>query len=179
MKRVLILYGWGGSDAPHWQAWLANELQTKGIAVSFPKLPNKEMPLFHEWKKTLLQELDSFKPDTVICHSLANLLWLRLCHENAITATYKHLILVAPPAPDRPIPELNSFFPLGLPKNIHAHTALLITSSNDPYLTQDEAATLASLLPVQHLSLLNAGHINSAGGYGPWPWLCEYILKQS
>jgi len=39
-KRTLILHGWGGSDAPHWQSELASEIAKNYGTVSFPLLDN-------------------------------------------------------------------------------------------------------------------------------------------
>lgn len=178
MKKVLILYGWGGSDWPHWQAWLAQELVLENVAVAFPALPKRDAPLFSEWETTLLELLESFQPDTVICHSLANLLWFRLCSEHRIDTTCKQLLLVAPPEPTRLIDELSTFFPAPLPTYLHADKTLLITSSDDPYLSTKEAQNLADTLHVKHKILDNAGHINAEGGYGPWPWIKEYLLEK-
>lgn len=179
MKKVLILYGWGGSDWPHWQAWLAQELVLEGVAVAFANLPQRDAPLFHEWEETLMRLLKEFQPHTIICHSLANLLWLRVCAEGKIASTCKELILVAPPEPSRIIPELSTFFPVPLPTSLHAKKALLISSTDDPYLSEQEALTLVETLHVKHKIIDNAGHINAEGGYGPWPWMKEYLLQKS
>jgi uncharacterized protein len=34
-KKVLLLHGWGGSNYPHWQSWLAAELAKNYGKVSF------------------------------------------------------------------------------------------------------------------------------------------------
>ena len=51
MKKVLILHGWGGSDEPHWQWWLSEKLKQNNYEVSFPSLPNKDLPEFDIWMK--------------------------------------------------------------------------------------------------------------------------------
>ena len=81
MKKVLILHGWGGSDFPHWQAWSASELIKENYTVSFPQLPNKDFPDFNEWMKYLEKEFNHFKPDIVVCHSLANILWFHFVNK--------------------------------------------------------------------------------------------------
>ena len=44
MKKVLILHGWRGSDLPHWQAWLAQELSLENCIVAFPQLSDNQSP---------------------------------------------------------------------------------------------------------------------------------------
>ncbi|PTB83463.1 hypothetical protein C9926_02785, partial [Sulfurovum lithotrophicum] len=79
--RVLILHGWGGSDAPHWQAELASEIAKNYGTVSFPLLNNCHFPSKNRWMKQVKEILTTFKPHTVVCHSLANNLWMWLCEE--------------------------------------------------------------------------------------------------
>ena len=59
-KRVLILHGWGGSDFPHWQAWLASELIKQNDIVSFPSLPNKDFPDFKQWIDFIEKEINCY-----------------------------------------------------------------------------------------------------------------------
>jgi len=175
-KRVLLLHGWGGSNFPHWQSWLAGEIAKEYGTVSFLEFSDFEFPNFGVWKKELIEQMKAFKPDIVICHSLANTLWFHLCNTDAITKVQK-LYLVAPPSIECDIPELESFFPLDMPKNAHAKETFLITSTNDPYMSVDEANELQASLGVEMTMLENAGHINAESGYGEWPWILEKIKE--
>jgi len=175
-KKVLLLHGWGGSDFPHWQSWLAGEIAKDYGTVSFLKFSNYEFPLFKNWKQELLQHLEDFKPDIVICHSLANTLWFHLCSTNSIEKV-KKLYLVAPPSMKCTITELESFFPLEMPTTPYADETLLITSTNDPYMSLHEAKELQASLGVKMEVLEDAGHINADSGYGQWPWLLKKIKE--
>jgi len=33
-KKVLLLHGWGGSDFPHWQSWLAGEIAKEALLIT-------------------------------------------------------------------------------------------------------------------------------------------------
>lgn len=173
-KRVLLLHGWGGSDAPHWQSYIAAEVARDYGCVSFLKLPNFDLPNRDIWVKKTLRELREFKADIVICHSLANILWFHMCNSGLLEDVEK-LFLVAPPSLKSKIAELESFFPIEVPKNLHAKETLLICSSNDPYMSLKEAKELQSELGVEMKVLENAGHINSDSGFGEWEWMLEKI----
>ena len=173
-KRVLLLHGWGGSDSPHWQSWLASEIAKDYGTVSFLKFSDFDFPNKNRWKEELLKELVDFKPNIVICHSLANILWFHLCNEENIKDVEK-LFLVAVPSLKCEVEEIKSFFPVKAPKNLHAKEVLLVASTNDPYMTQDEAKEVQTLLGVEMEILVDAGHINSDSGYGKWSWMLNKI----
>lgn len=179
--RYLILHGWGGSDAPHWQSHLASTLAANYGCVSFFPFTNPDMPKLSIWKKELLEHLEFFQPDIVICHSLANILWFHLCNDKALANLKKpkQLYLVAPPALDCTIAELDTFFPLQAPKELYAKKSLLITSTNDPYLCVEDAYKLQKDLDIEMLMLENAGHINAESGFGKWEWMENIFIDKS
>ena len=175
-KKVLILHGWGGSDYPHWQSWLAGEIAKNYGRVSFLKFSNIDFPDKDEWKDELVKELEDFSPDIVICHSVANILWFHICND-VKPAQIEKLYLVVPPSLKCDIPELASFYPCKLPTDLYAKDSLLITSTNDPYMTQEEADSIQKALDIPMKVLDSAGHINADSGFGPWPWMAEEIIK--
>lgn len=173
-KKVLLLHGWGGSEFPHWQSWLVAELAKDYGTVSFLKFSDFDFPDLNTWKDELKNELKSFQPDIVICHSLANTLWFHTIDEiQEVTKLY----LVAPPSFTCKVEEIKEFFPLQMPTKTNAKEALLITSTNDPYMNIDEAKELQKSLGVEMKILENAGHINADSEYGPWPWILEEVKK--
>ncbi|RUM77379.1 MAG: serine hydrolase family protein, partial [Sulfurovum sp.] len=141
--KTLILHGWGGSDAPHWQAKLACKIAKNYGTVSFPLLDNCHFPTKNRWIKQVGQILDDFKPDTVVCHSLANTLWFWLCKESNMTEI-KRLFMVSPPSLKTKEKTIKTFFPCPLPKNIYAKEVYILVSDNDPWVTLDEAKEMAS-----------------------------------
>jgi len=177
-KKVLLLHGWGGSDFPHWQSWLAGEIAKDYGKVSFLKFSNIDFPNKDDWKDELAKEINDFNPDIVICHSIANILWFHICNDLHVEEIEK-LYLVVPPSFTCDIPELQSFYPCKIPTNLYAKETLLITSTNDPYMTQDEAIALQKSLHVPMKMLDGAGHINADSGFGEWPWMLEEIINNS
>jgi len=173
-KKILLLHGWEGSDFPHWQSWLAGELAKEYGKVSFLRFSDFDAPKLDVWMKELKDELEDFKPDIVICHSLANTLWFHLCALKNVS-TVESLYLVAPPNLSCHIQELKEFFPIAPPKKLYAKNAKLITSTNDPYMSELQAKELQKKLNIEMLVLQNAGHINSESNFGEWPWILQEI----
>ena len=174
--KTLFLHGWGGSDNPHWQAWLAGEIAKDYGTVAFPLLDNPHFPTKNRWMKQVKELMNEFQPDVVICHSLGNTLWFHLCNEGEIDPV-KRLLLVAPPRLDLELDTIKSFFPVTVPEFLYADEVLLVTSNNDPYMSSEEALALQDVLDIEMKVLEDAGHINAEGGYGEWPWVKEWILQ--
>jgi len=176
-QKVLLLHGWGGSDMPHWQAWLAGEVAKDYGIIAFPLLDNPHFPTKNRWTKQFKSLLESFEPDVVICHSLANTTWFHLCNEAEITPV-KRLLLVAPPRLDLELDTIKTFFPVEVPRNLFAEEVMLVTSDNDPYMTPEEASALQKELGVEMKVLHDAGHINAESGYGEWPWVLAWLKQK-
>ena len=173
-KKVLLLHGWSGSDNPHWQAWLAGELAKEYGYVNFLHFSDVDEPKLDVWMSELNAALVSFKPDVVVCHSLANTLWFHYCHTNP-TLLVEKLYLVAPPSLHCKVEELQEFFPLATPQKLYAKSAMLISSTDDPYMSQEEVSSLQLQLNIPMKTLQNAGHINAESGYGKWDWILQEL----
>ncbi len=175
MDRFLILHGWGGSDYPHWQAWLAAELAKDYGVVAFPLIHHPHHPNKKKWMAQFRKWLELCKPTTVICHSLACTVWMALCEEGVDEV--ERLLLVAPPSRHTDIELLKQFFPHKLPKSLQAKEATMVVSTNDPYLDIDEAKAYQEHFGCEMVILENAGHINDKSGYGEWPWVLEWAKR--
>lgn len=171
-KRVLVLHGLGGSDFPHWQAQLTQDLIGQNIPVSFPSLPNRDNPNLDDWKSFLKKELEHFKPTIIVCHSLANLLWFHSCDD--LDISLDKLMLVAP-VRDKVLDDAPSFFPYPIPKDLKSKEIIIASSTNDPYMSVEEAIRLCSKLKVGMKILEDAGHINAASGYGKLDCALDWI----
>jgi predicted alpha/beta hydrolase family esterase len=177
-NKVLILHGWGGSDTPHWQAELAAEIAKDYGTVSFPLLDSCHFPSKNRWVKQVKQILLDFKPDTVVCHSLANNLWMWLCEEDDILKVNR-LFMVSVPSLKTKEKTIKAFFPCPLPKNICAKEVHMIVSDNDPWVKLDEAKKLAFHFGASLTILENAGHINEDSGYGKWEHIEALVLERT
>jgi len=177
MNKTLILHGWGGSDAPHWQAELASEITKNYGTVSFPLLDNCHFPSKNRWAKQVKKILKEFKPDTVVCHSLANTLWFWLCQEENMVEV-KRLFMVSPPSLSTTEATIKTFFPCEIPQNIYAKNIELIVSNNDPWIKLDEATSMAKIIGANYTVIQNAGHINADSGFGKWKLIENLVREQ-
>ena len=173
--KLLILHGWGGSDYPHWQAELAAEVAKNYGTVSFPLLDNCHFPSKNRWLKQVKAILEDFKPDTVVCHSLANTLWFWLCQEDI--ETVERLFMVSPPSLTTTEKTIKTFFPCEIPEEIHAKEVHLIVSDNDPWIDTREAKEIASKIDAEFTVVPNAGHINADSGYGKWALIENLVMR--
>ena len=176
--KVLILHGWGGSDAPHWQAELACELARNYGTVSFPLLSNCHFPGKNRWLREVKNILLEFKPDTVVCHSLANTLWFWLCSEEEKPENIQRLFMVSPPSIDTRIDTIKTFFPAPLPDNLCTKEAMMIVSDNDPYISVEEAEKIAKHFQIPLEVIENAGHINADSGFGKWTYIEKLVMEE-
>ncbi|GIT99296.1 alpha/beta hydrolase [Sulfurovum sp. TSL1] len=175
--KVLILHGWGGSDAPHWQAELAAAIAKNYGTVSFPLLDNCHFPSKNRWIKQLKEILKDFKPDTVVCHSLANTLWFWLCQEEV--PYIKRLFMVSPPSLTTEVDTIKTFFPCQLPEKLYAKEVQMIVSDNDPYIQVGEATSIAQQYDIPLTVIKDAGHINADSGYGKWNLIEKLVLDRA
>ena len=176
-KRVLVLHGLGGSDFPHWQAQLSSDLIKENYIVSFPSFPSRDNPQLEDWKNTLKKEIEHFSPDIVVCHSLANVLWFHTCDE--LDINLDKLMLVAPVSRTRVVEAAKSFYPYPIAKDLKAKEVIMIASTNDPYMSKEEAIELQEKLAVNIEVLENAGHINASSGFGKFDYAQEWIKRET
>jgi len=174
-KRVLVLHGLGGSDYPHWQAHLTADLIKQNTVVSFPSMPNRNNPTLKEWKKFLKNEIEHFKPNIIVCHSLANLLWFHICDE--LDIKLDKLMMVAP-VRNEELEEAKTFFPYPIPNDLKSKEVIIAASTNDPYMNVEEAIRLQSKLGVGMKLLEEAGHINADSGYGKLDCALDWINRE-
>ena len=85
--------------------------------------------------------------------------------------------IVAPSDVEAPTypPGSTGFDPMPLQKL--PFRSVVVTSIDDPYVTVERAEFFAHAWGSRLIKIANAGHINAASGYGPWPdgeqWLAE------
>lgn len=177
----LLLHGLDGSGPEHWQTWLAGRLRERGLVVAYPTLPERSAPHVEQWLEALDDALAALDDEaTVLCHSLACLLWLHHAARGPARRVSRAL-LVAPTQPDEEDPPSVGFRPAPLDAEGIAAAAgatLLVCSTDDPYCPPSTSRRIASQIGVDIDWVENGGHLNAAAGLGPWPELERWALGE-
>ncbi|WP_286253638.1 RBBP9/YdeN family alpha/beta hydrolase [Streptomyces graminofaciens] len=188
-RAFLILHGWQNHrPATHWQHWLADRLSDLGHEVAYPQLPEPDDPDLERWLAeldALLGELEG-RSITVLCHSLACLLWLHaVAREDVLPGrNIDRVLLIAPPSADvaHRNPEIAEFAPPPLTPARLAEAAAytrVVGSDNDPYCPRGAATEYAEPLGLPADVIPGQAHLNPDAGYGDWPSLLDWCLEPS
>ena len=173
---LLMVPGWMDSGPDHWQSRWEKKLSTARRVA----MPDFNRPVRTGWVGALVDAVGACaRPVVLVAHSLgvttivhaAPLFppgkvigaWLAVPPDLEARATLEALMReggrdVAMPEGFSPVPRDRLPFP-----------ALLIASSDDPCCAYEEAARIAKGWGATLVHAGEAGHINAASGYGPWP----------
>jgi predicted alpha/beta hydrolase family esterase len=171
---ILIVPGLAGLDDDHWQARWLRTLKTTRLVEQ----DNWTEPDAEAWAGRIIDSaVQSARPVVLVAHSLGVAAVAHLARrmpKGFISGAF----LVAPAdvdkAGDWPATDgvtfdavKSGFAPL--PVQPLPFPSVLIASSNDPYCSVDRATALANGWGSTLVEAGDAGHINSASGFGPWP----------
>lgn len=171
----LVVPGWHGSEAHHWQSHWTAQLQAYRVEQRDWHHPNRQ-----EWVATLeaaLSEIPTDRPIILIGHSLGCITvahWA-LQATSVLRARVAGALLVAPAdveRPDCPAP-LQNFAPIprqSLPFPVH-----IVASTNDPAATAQRALMLSRFWGAELDVLAGVGHINVASGHHQWEAGYEFL----
>ena len=164
---VLTVPGLGSSGPSHWQTlWEESRLDTARVELGMWQGPHR-----NGWVSKLDQTIRSVGQPTVLAaHSLGVLAvaWWAELADPAITKRVVGALLVAPPDVDRPDAraELHSFRPA--PQRPLPFPSILVASSDDPWITIDRAAALATSWGSHFVDAGAQGHLNADSRLGWW-----------
>lgn len=177
---IVIVHGYDGSGPGHWQRWLEQELRRRRIPVVVPDLPEPAAPQKDRWVAALADAVCSAAaPVTLVCHSLGCWAVDHLFTERGLLGVHA-VLLVAPPSPYLLFEPAESFLPPPCRREVWAPLAartLLAGSDNDDFTTPEEIDAIAKKLGVRSHIIPGAGHINADSGYGPWPFVLEWLAQ--
>lgn len=177
MRAFLILHGWDNHRPPgHWQYELAAALRERGERVVYPQLPEAATPDVDAWRAAAAEALREAAADgarvTVLCHSLACLLWLGARPQEAAV---ERVLLVAPPSPGfvSGHAEIAAFgqLPVSRPDG-----ALIVASDADPYCPEGAERAFGAPLGIPVVTIPGGGHLERTAGYGEWPSVLAWCL---
>lgn len=172
----LMVPGWTNSGPDHWQTRWETRLKNARRVV----MPDFDRPVRDEWVDTIIAAVTAAtRPVILVAHSCGVLATIhaaaRLAPLNVAGA-----LLVAPT--DLEMQEAIASFvtqagegvtrPVGfspLPTEKLAFPSVVVASRNDPFCAFETAQSWACFWGADFFDAGEAGHLNAASGYGPWP----------
>lgn len=164
MATTLIIPGLGGSDSGHWQRWwLRNDPNAVLVAQDDWRRPSPEA-----WSERLVEAISAHPCAWLVAHSLGVPLVTRLATER-LDLRIAGALLVAPADVEEKATadRLRGFAPMSLAPL--PFPATVIASRTDHFMRFARARTLAAAWGADLVDYGDAGHVNTAAGFGPWP----------
>lgn len=158
MATTLIVPGLHSSGQGHWQTWFEERIpgSVRVIQADWGK------PDLPAWSQRVRRDITRTPGKIVIAaHSFGALAAVQAAndHSDRIAGA----LLVAPADPEKfGVADL-------LPKAPLAFPAVVVGSTNDPWMALERAAYWADTWGADLVNLGAAGHINAEAGFGPWP----------
>ena len=170
---ILILSGLWNSGPQHWQTqWERKYSKWERVAHRDWNAPQRD-----EWVAELDAAIAACQGMPIlVAHSLGCMLvaqWAQAGSRLKVAGAF----LVAPSdteAPSFPI-DPNGFAPI--PMAPLPFPSLVITSTDDPYVTPERAHAFAQAWGSRVVEIGKAGHITDSSGYGDWP-AGEVLLEE-
>lgn len=162
---ILILPGLGDSGETHWQNYWLQHFDTS------EKVTQKDWnnPILEDWLESLTASIEAADGEIIIvAHSLSCSLINHWSKENK-AHKIAGALLVAPADVDSPAhtpEEIRNFAPIPLLKL--EFPSIVITSSNDPYISVERAAFLAEKWGSSFINIGEKGHLNSESKLEYW-----------
>lgn len=164
MTNYLIIPGLGSSGAEHWQTYF----ETTGNNFSRINQQEWDAPNCNDWIETIEAYLANFDLNTVVLigHSLA---CTTIAHwAKRYGKKIKGALLVAPSDVD--VPGYNfpttGFSPI--PSDKILFKTIVVASTNDEWVSLERAQYFAHNWGSEFINIGEAGHINTAAGFGKW-----------
>ncbi|HKT99259.1 MAG TPA: alpha/beta hydrolase [Paraburkholderia sp.] len=158
--RLVTVPGLHGSEGAHWQSWLERQF-ARSLRV---EQDDWDAPDLARWSRALARLLARERgPFLLAAHSFGCLVAAHALQQGLVAADVAGVLLVAPASPEK-FRFAGAFEARRLPV-----PAILVGSETDPWMPLDGAQRLAQQLGSAFVNLGDAGHINTAAGFGPWP----------
>jgi uncharacterized protein len=158
--RLVTVPGLHGSEGAHWQTWLERQYP-RSIRV---EQDDWDAPQLVTWARAVAEAVKRANgPVILAAHSFGCLAAAHAISQGMTGDAIAGVLFVAPASPQK-FKFAGAFEPgrLNVP-------SVLVASQSDPWMPFDEALRLASQLGSALVNLGDAGHINTAAGFGPWP----------
>jgi predicted alpha/beta hydrolase family esterase len=166
---ILIQPGLDNSGEGHWQRRWAERFPNAHVIEQH----EWHKPVMHDWVEHIAHDvMMATRPVVIVAHSLGV---IAVAHAAAQFKDHKvrGAFLVSPPDLDddsmvAKLPQqVRTFAPI--PRDPLPFPSLLVASDDDPFVTRERAADMATAWGSEVHFAGPAGHINIASGHGPWP----------
>jgi uncharacterized protein len=164
--RLITVPGLHGSEGAHWQTWLERQYP-RALRV---EQADWDAPRFDEWAHAVAETVErAHGPVILAAHSFGCLAAARAISQGWTGNAVAGVLFVAPASPQK-FRFAGEFAAerLGVP-------SVMVASQTDPWMPFSDAMRLASQLGSALVNLGDAGHINTASGFGPWPQAKYFI----
>jgi uncharacterized protein len=158
--RLVTVPGLHGSDGAHWQTWLERQFP-RALRV---EQADWDAPDLKVWSAALGALVAHERgPFVLAAHSFGCLVAAHALQQGIVGADVAGVLFVAPASPEK--------FRFAGPFEARRLKvpSILIGSETDPWMPLAGAGELAQHLGSAFVNLGDAGHINTAAGFGPWP----------
>jgi predicted alpha/beta hydrolase family esterase len=163
--RPLLLPGWLGSDASHWQSRWEALHGCRRVEQSDWVWPRRG-----DWMARLDEALlEAGQPAVLVGHSLGCHLVASWAAHSAHVGRVRAALLVAPPDTEREDMPPNLFNWRPIVRQRLPFRGLAVISSDDPYCAPARAEQMARDWGAAAFDIGPLGHINGESGLGDWP----------
>ncbi len=188
MPSVVIVHRWGGDSECDWIPWLKAELQTRGVAVTTPDMPNTNAPKIEEWVPFLgiaaanADENTYFVGHSIGCQTVVR--YLEGLPEGkkvggaVLVAGYKDILDQLSTAAEKEIMMPWKEAPIDWDRaKSHAGQIVCIISDNDPYVPVNEAQKFGIALGAKIVMDNGRGHFSDDDDVTQLPGLLQELLS--
>ena len=165
MDRYLLVPGRGTPTPEHWlRRWARAHPEYRWA----PEPPSPPLVL-RDRIAALHREVNADdKPVVLIAHSagcITTVVWASTHHPGPVRAA----LLVTPPDVDGAEPDDPSDLPWRVPTTPLPFPTILVASRTDPHCAYERSVLYARDWGAELVDAGDAGHLDTASGYGPWP----------
>jgi len=167
-SRLVVVPGLHGSGDAHWQTWLEQEFAGSARVEQ----DAWDEPDLDRWADRVVETVEALGggPHVLAAHSFGCLATVRALARRPQLAV-AHLLLVAPAEPMR--------FGVAdrLPQARIATPSCVVASDTDPWMSAASARAWSLRWGTEWLNLGDAGHVNVASGFGPFPLARDWAFS--
>jgi predicted alpha/beta hydrolase family esterase len=178
VKAILIHGNGGGTKDDHWQAWLAGELEKRGVEVINETFPDNDLARAKYWLP-YIEKLGADENTILIGHSSGAVAAMRYAENHKILGSF----LVAPcytDLGDEDEKKSGYYDEAWDWEKIRQNQKFIVqfSSQNDPYIPIDEARFIHDNLNSDYTEKTDAGHFRGQEGFEKFPELLDKITER-